>query len=251
MDLRESPSKVVFDKSIEGSHVTHLAGIVGESLVRANPKLAREVNVNGAIRLATKLLELNLARFTYVSTCHVYAKSDKPIKEDWDLDPISEYASQKLETELLLTNLFKNTNTELTILRVFSILDSNVKDFTLGGTIKKAIKDDGKNPIRCGDDVRDFLTPCSTAMIIERIAQTPSMGGTWNICTGIGVSVRAAGIRMLGPVANEKIKDIFQPGFSGVPYLVGNNEKLLNKLPGELFEWTPKPFVTVDKDIEN
>jgi len=239
INLQENFSQIEFGCSLENANVTHLAGVVGEKLIQSDPKMAREVNVNGTLRLAEKLLELKIGRFTYVSTSHVYATSDKPIKEDWPVNPLSEYANQKLETETELMNLFRNSDAELTVLRIFSILDWDVKEFTLGGAIARAHFSGKRNSVRFGDDVRDFLTPRSAAKILESVARTSEMAGVWNVCSGKEMTIREAGLRMIGAEANDGTADIFEEGNSAVPFLVGCNQKLLSYIPSDLFTWHP------------
>lgn len=80
--------------------VIWLAGIVGDGACSTNPVLAKQVNQD-----AVKFLANNFkGRIIFTSTCSVYGASDDILDEDSPLNPLSVYASTKLEAEKYLKN---------------------------------------------------------------------------------------------------------------------------------------------------
>lgn len=204
----------------------HGAGIVGEPLVRQDVQTARLVNVSLSGELVNQLIESKgLRRLVYVSTAHVYARAESAEKltETSPLGPVNNYAEQKLEAELLLTNQLAGTEVELLILRVFSIFGTNGRAFTLGGRLAEIARG-GNVEIGNSDDVRDFLTPSVAARAIYDLAAS-SQQGVLNVCTGIPMRISEAVSSWL-QVEEPRGRVKFVSGQSNLPYLVGDSSRL-------------------------
>ena len=119
------------------SVVLHAAGIVGNEAVSKDINVSRKINIDGTKKLAEISRDSSISRFVYVSSSHVYAPSDGLLLESSKVDPVGAYAEQKIEAEQAVVEVFKETPEKLCIVRVFSVLDWDVADFTLGGAIKK------------------------------------------------------------------------------------------------------------------
>ena len=72
------------------------------------------------------------------------------------MDPVGAYAEQKIEAEQAVVEVFKETPEKLCIVRVFSVLDWDVADFTLGRAIKNLTIPSSNFKLPNSDDVRDF-----------------------------------------------------------------------------------------------
>lgn len=223
----------------KNSVVTHLAGIVGPDLVANDLHFSHKVNVQGTLALAEKFLEHSIKRFIYISSSHVYSTTIELITESSKLDPQNLYAEQKLKAEDELQKLFQNSGAELVILRVFSVLDWDVADFTLGGLFRKIALGDRNIRIKNGDDIRDFLTPKTIAESIEKVAACESISGILNLCSGSPTSVRDAALRMLNHLGTDHVRNIIDKGNSNVPRIVGNPSKFLLKFKIDALEWKP------------
>lgn len=226
----------------ESDDCLHMAGIVGPTEVNKDPDYAYSVNVLGTKYLAEQFLEASQGKFYYVSTSHVYAKSDKKISEESDLLPINSYSEQKLIAEYELLNLFSNIQERLCIIRVFSVLDWDVGTFTLGGGIRKLVKRDPNYKLNNCDDRRDFLTPRSIASVLYDITKYRKMSGIVNLCTSIGTSVGDAAKRMILESGFEIPEDKIVSGNSDFPTVLGSNQKLLAALPNLNLEWKPSKY---------
>ncbi len=222
-----------------GDIFLHLAGIVGPTAVEKDIRYSRQVNVEASIRLGRAFLNSSGEKFVYVSTSHVYSSSNLPIEESFETNPKNLYAAQKLEVEEVLCELFEKHPERLSIVRVFSVLDWDVAQFTLGGGIKKLKLENSDYILNNCDDVRDFLTPKVIADALVRICKKSSLFGIVNLCSGRGLSVGEAARLMLGPEASTKASHRMAPGQSAAPFIVGNNSKLTGALPDLDLRWVP------------
>lgn len=223
-----SEIELSIDKSVEFDFI-HLAGVVGESAVSRDLKESYEVNVTRTIRLASNLRGYNLRRFVYVSSSHVYAMSNDPLKESADIRPSSNYAIQKMECEDRLVNLFKANPTQLCILRPFSVLSLNSAEGSLGALAKRAL-DDKRIRISYVDDIRDFLTPNRICEIILKLNKLSEMPLVLNICSGVGTSVRDSLIKLANSYDKTFDKNQLVSGVSSNPIIVGDSSLLLKTL---------------------
>lgn len=225
-----------------GDIVIHCAAIVGAEAVLCNEKLAYQVNVSATRKLAQLARKKRASRFIYVSTAHVYANKETIITELDSVTPQNIYAQQKYEAETSVVEELSNSDTEFCIARVFSVLDWDVKDFTLGGSIKKLLyRESGELLTNC-DDIRDFLTPKTVADSLIAIAGKPGLIGVVNVCSGQGITVRTAAQVMFEKSGNELPLERTVAGNSSNPILVGDNTKLKDRLPDLNLSWNPSSF---------
>jgi len=223
----------------EQDSLIHLAGIVGPGLVDEDLDVAHQINVVGTLNLAERFLIGGGGRFIYVSTSHVYENSLEPIMETSSVNPISNYAKQKLKAEQGLMELFQHKQEKLCIARVFSVLDWDVAPFTLGGAISKLADPNSDYILRNSDDIRDFLTPSKIAEILEKISITNSLFGIVNLCSGIGTKVLDAAATMLAQKGCGVPAGRVEPGNSNAPFIVGDNSILKSHLLELDLRWSP------------
>jgi len=225
-----------------GDIVIHCAAIVGNEAVLRNEKLAYQVNVLATRKLAQLARKKGASRFIYVSTAHVYANKETLITELDSVAPQNMYAEQKYEAETSVVEELSESNTEFCIARVFSVLDWDVKAFTLGGSIRKLLDSRSGELLTNCDDIRDFLTPKTVADSLIAIAGKPGLIGVVNVCSGQGVTVRTAAQVMFEKSGIELPLEKTVAGNSLNPVLVGDNSKLKDKLPDLNLSWNPSFF---------
>ena len=241
--LRIDLQKENFVKSLPNFNLhdslIHLGGIVGSQNVDKNINRAYQVNVQGTIKLAKFFLESNGGLFVYVSSSHVYENSLKIRDESCPVNPITNYAKQKLEAELRLMDLFSGYSEKLCIVRVFSVLDWNMESTTLGGCIAKLAEVNSDSKLKYGDDVRDFLTPKIVAKSMERISECRTLYGIVNLCSGIGIKVSDAAKIMLADFELNSFVQRIESGNSRIPSIVGDNSKLKSHISNINLKWMP------------
>ena len=208
--------------------VLHAAAIVNQRKIQDDPHRAFQVNVEGAKKLALFARDKLNARFVFVSTSHVYAQSSEKLSESSKIDPMNLYSTQKRQAEVEILEVFKDDPTQVCIVRVFSCLDWDVPEFTLGGKIKSLIAPSSKSRLSYSDDVRDFLTPKQIAHNLIKISQHREVFGIVNLCTGIGTSVKDAAMRMINESNIEFDANRIDPGYSSSPVILGDNSRALS-----------------------
>ena len=226
-----------------GDCILHAAAIVGSKNVSEDRINSHKVNVRGSKMLAQFAKNNEISRFIYVSTSHVYARSNSLLTESSPTDPNNIYAEQKLEAEREISLIFRDCPEKLCIVRVFSVLDWDVADFTLGGSIKKLISNNSKFTLKYGDDIRDFLTPNLIAKALVSIANESLLTGIVNLSTGKGLTVKDAAKTMLEGSGYKLPENRIDSGNSEYPYVVGDNSKIKKVLPHLNLKWQPSRLI--------
>ena len=96
------------EKALEDvQSVVHLAAIVGDLPCQAAPKAAHQINFKGTQLVADMAKKKKVRRFVFASTCSNYGitGSDKPVGENWPLNPVSLYAETKIDGENYLRSI--------------------------------------------------------------------------------------------------------------------------------------------------
>ena len=237
-DLRNSELRNIPNIK-KGDCILHSAAVVGPISVSEDLATSYKVNVNASKMLAEFAKNKEISRFIYVSTSHVYARSNSLLTESSPTGPNNVYAEQKLEAEEEITSVFRDYPEKLCIVRVFSVLDWDVADFTLGGGIKKLTSDNSSFILNYGADIRDFLTPHLIANTLISIANEDNLTGIVNLATGTGITVRDAAKTMLEGSGYKLPTNRIISGNSDYPYVVGDNSKLKAVLPDLNLKWNP------------
>ena len=241
-DLRNSELKNIPNIK-KGDCILHSAAVVGPISVSKDIATSHKVNVRASKMLAEFAKNNEISRFIYVSTSHVYAQSNSLLTESDPTTPNNVYAEQKLEAEEEITSIFRDYPEKLCIVRVFSVLDWDVADFTLGGGIKKLTSNNLSFIVNYGDDIRDFLTPRLIAHALVCIANEALLTGIINLSTGTGLTVKEAAKIMLEGSGYKLPANRIVSGNSEYPYVVGDNSKLKKALPDLNLKWKPSRLI--------
>ena len=112
-DLKGKNLKIVkddtrlFDKRIleKVDVVIDLASISNDASGSLNPRLTRDINYNGSVRVASLAKEMGVGRYVFSSSCSVYGKAKKLLDEESKVSPVTEYAKSKLLSEKKILEL--------------------------------------------------------------------------------------------------------------------------------------------------
>ena len=93
--------------------------MVGDPITKKYPKLSNKINLNATKKFINYCNKKKIDQFIFVSTCSNYglSKSNKRLKENSRLRPISLYAKAKVEIEKFLIKNKKKLNYSFNILR--------------------------------------------------------------------------------------------------------------------------------------
>lgn len=169
--------------------IIHLAAIVPPSEVKESLTKAFEVNSVGTRNLVDVLNSKSPSTWVfYASTSHVYKSSSKPISEDGEIEPISEYGLTKYAGEVLA----KKDYTNLCIGRIFSMYHKTQKPpYLYPNMINRLQKEDLTKDFELygAESVRDFLNAEDIADIIISLMKIEAVG-IFNIASGKGTKIR-------------------------------------------------------------
>jgi len=216
----------------------HAAGVVGNENVERNLKISYRVNVIATEELAVMALAKGIKKYIYISSSQVYGSQyNANISESSALHPENTYAKQKKAAEDVLLKVFKYKPEKLLILRVFSVLDWGMPDYTLGSAIEKIIGDPENSTLRNSNNIRDFLTPKQVALNIETIATNHNISGIYNLCTGVGYTLKQAAILMSKQKNITLPNSCFESKINTFSRVVGNNLKLISSVNITNLKW--------------
>ena len=151
--------------------VIWLAALVGDGACAMNPKLTFEINSE-----SVKFLVENFKkRIVFLSTCSVYGAQDGLLDENSSVNPLSEYASSKVQAEEYL----KGTNSIIFRLgTLFGISDkfSRIRlDLVVNILVTKALTE-GKLTVFGGDQWRPLLHVVDVANAISHTLDSEVTG---------------------------------------------------------------------------
>ena len=151
--------------------VIWLAALVGDGACAINPELTFEINSDSVKFLAENFKK----RIVFLSTCSVYGAQDGLLNEDSSINPLSEYASSKVQAEEYL----KGTNSIIFRLgTLFGISDefSRIRlDLVVNILVTKALTE-GKLTVFGGEQWRPLLHVNDVANAIEQTIDSETNG---------------------------------------------------------------------------
>ena len=155
--------------------VIWLAALVGDGACAINPELTFEINSDSVKFLAENFKK----RIVFLSTCSVYGAQDGLLNEDSSINPLSEYASSKVQAEEYL----KGSNSIIFRLgTLFGISDefSRIRlDLVVNILVTKALTE-GKLTVFGGKQWRPLLHVNDVANAIEQTIDS-EINGIFNL----------------------------------------------------------------------
>jgi nucleoside-diphosphate-sugar epimerase len=125
--------------------VVHLAAIVGDPACRAQPELARDVNLRATLALFEAVLRApRVKRFVFASTCSNYGRMghDEVLNEESPLMPLSLYAETKVEVEKHLLGGNGRDDLSTTVLRFATVYGTSPRmrfDLTVNDFVRQVV----------------------------------------------------------------------------------------------------------------
>ncbi|MBI1357082.1 MAG: NAD-dependent epimerase/dehydratase family protein [Acidobacteria bacterium] len=127
-EIRQNPRFTLFEgdfrdidlllKAVRGADaVVHLAALVGDAACALHEKDTVAINYHG-VELAARVCKgLGVPRFVFASTCSVYGSADQVVSETSALNPVSLYATTKIDAENMLLSR-RGSDFHPTVLRI-------------------------------------------------------------------------------------------------------------------------------------
>ena len=201
-----------------------------------NPIDFNNVNVNGTLNMLKACVDYGVNRFVYSSSSSVYGNVEQlPIKEDYETNPMSPYALQKLIGEQYCKLFSELYNLETVCLRYFNVYGDNM---SLEGAYKLVIPIFTDQLLRGapmtirgdGEQRRDFtyVGDVVDANIRAGFYEHPMWGEVFNVGNGDNRSVNDIADMMGG--SRVHVKPVIEPRET-----LADNNKIKQKL-----NWKPK-----------
>ena len=184
-------------RAIVGDHdaVVHLAFASNDPSYRLDPRLAHAINLAPMTPLLSEVIDANVARFVFLSSCSVYGTSSaETVDESSDVAPLTDYARHKIECEAVIARVADGSSLCRTILRPATLCGHSLRqrfDLLLNRMLAQAICD-GTIRIAAGDRWRPVLPLSELVAVIAHILAAPSdhvRGATFNVafeCRTVG-----------------------------------------------------------------
>ncbi len=225
--------------------VYHLAALshVGESW--KSPAASFRVNAEGTLNILRTCTEIGVRRVIVVLSSEEYGRveeADLPLTESSPLRPVTPYGAGKAAADFLALQSFLGDGLDTIRVRPFSHTgpgqSSRFVVPALAARIARAERDEIEQiPVGSLDAVRDLTDVRDVVRAYRLVAQRGEPGEVYNVCSGIGVSVREVADRLLAR-AHRPIRLVSDPELVRpveVPRLVGSNARLR-----EATGWSPE-----------
>lgn len=173
----------------------------------AEPGQYLESNYNeqcfsGTKDIAKGAVEAGVERFIGIGTCFEYQFSELPLDTSSPLDPQTLYAKMKVNTFEYLSSYFQEHNVKFLWCRLFYLYGEGEDERRLVPVIRKNLSEGKIVELTSGDKVKDYMNIEEAGKIIANLAVNKHTGA-YNVCSGIGTTIKALA---------EKIADEYNNG---------------------------------------
>jgi UDP-glucose 4-epimerase len=174
------------------------------------------------------------AKLIFISTLAVYGNKNKFLTENTKINPISNYAHNKILCEEMCSFYSRKYNFDLLIMRISSIFGPGLERQFIYDACKKIYNNNSKF-FGTGKEIRDWIyIDDLTTLIFKILNKGFKKINIYNVGSGVGVSIKDV-INFI----NKKFKKNLKPSFNFVGS--DSNPKILissiNKI--KIFNWKP------------
>jgi nucleoside-diphosphate-sugar epimerase len=176
--------------------IVHLAAIVSVQRSITNPAFTTKVNVGGTLSVLECARKSGVKKVVFASSAAVYGDSKLlPIKEEFELSPISPYGASKLDAEKKILEFQKEFGLDATILRFFNVYGPRSYGGEYSGVIAKfaARLSRHEGPVIFGDgqQTRDFVfvDDVVQALVLASEQNQTKLHSVFNVGSGSHVSI--------------------------------------------------------------
>ncbi|MCI0764724.1 GDP-mannose 4,6-dehydratase [Bacillus sp. TL12] len=258
LDLQKQNEIVSLLKKISPTHIFHLAGMSNISDSWLNVSKTIEVNTIGTINLleAVKKLDKEIRVIT-IGSSEEYGKATlgihDTISETTLLNPLNPYGTSKAAVSMLVKQYYKAFGLNVIHVRPFNHIGPGQKLGFVTSDFAHQIALINKNTTCCntmkvGDlqSFRDFTDVRDIVRAYYLIALKGNAGETYNICSGISISIQNI-LNTLLSFSNKKIDIELDPNKmrpSDILYFIGDYTKLKN-----LVGW--EPDISINQSLQD
>jgi GDP-4-dehydro-6-deoxy-D-mannose reductase len=247
-DVRDADEMAAVVKQSRPELIFHLAGVSFPPDADHSPIAAYDINALGAVRLLTAVQRGKLAgevdpTIVVVGSGMQYGlhePSEMPLGEDAAQRPLTTYAASKTAQEVACLQLCRASGVRVVCTRSFNHSGrGHGAQYLLPSLVARARQAarSQRNALVLGNDVvRDYLHVSDVVDAYLRLASHGTVGQSYNVASGVGVSVRelAAAVLLHAGVDADISTDPSLVRSTDIPVLVGSPAKLMRETG-----WTP------------
>jgi len=241
LDVRDGNGIATVLEESRPDLVVHLAGVSFVPRAASDPGAAFEVNVVGAARLLGALAARKRAgtldpRVLVVGSGMQYGRheaSELPLHEEVEQRPTTTYAATKAAQEIAALQIHRESGLAVVCTRSFNHSGPGHDPNFLLPALVRRVRDlarSGAGKLVLGNDsVRDYLHVSDVVTAYLLLAERGVPGEVYNVCSGVGVTVRQLAIDVLqrAGVTAEISTDPALVRADDVPILIGSPERLM------------------------
>jgi nucleoside-diphosphate-sugar epimerase len=203
---------------------------------------ARRINVELPATLV-RLCAAHGARMVMAGTFSEYRMPESaiPLTEQAPLETVKVYGASKAEGGLVASELAATLGVGLRILRLFHVYGPGEAAHRLLPSLVSGLMEGRRVALSIGTQTRDFINVTEVVEAFVRADAHIRLDGspqTWNVCTGVGHSVREFALAVADVLtARRELLGFGDIGLrtDDLPWLVGNGERLATALA-----WRPE-----------
>jgi len=232
------------DAAIEGSLpdlIVHLAGVAFPPQADRDPASAYDINALGVARLLAAVARRRASgvadpKVIVVGSATQYGThdaSDMPLTEEAAQRPATIYAASKAAQEVIALRDYYASGARVICTRSFNHSGpGHAAEYLLPSLVRraKAIRRGESTGVTIGNDViRDYLHVSDVVAAYLALATRGTPGETYNVCSGIGVSVRqlATDVLLRAGMTPDISAEASLSRTTDIPVLIGSPAKLV------------------------
>jgi nucleoside-diphosphate-sugar epimerase len=201
-DVRKG--KIVNEASRDMDAVVHLAALVDVAKSVRNPIETHDVNVTGTLNVLEAAAKQRVQKFVFASSAAVYGEGNPlPLREEFDLRPVSPYAASKVSGEYYCKMYCDCYGLSGLVLRFFNVYGPGQGSNDYAGVITRFVQSGVQGePLTIygdGNQTRDFINVKDVVVSIEKaLTFKSSKTDVINICTGEPITVNEIALSLCG-----------------------------------------------------
>ena len=195
VDIRDGAAVRAIIERTRPDAVFHLAGRIKAS----EPDSFYETNLVGTVTLLEAIRASGLRpRVIFASSSAVYGdRGPAPISEDQTVNPITHYGASKAAAEIVVRRFVSATRGDAVVARLFNVVGPGQRTLLAASEFARQVALRERNTVKTApmrirhlSAVRDFVDVRDVATALLAIAERGRPGGTYNVCSGRGASIR-------------------------------------------------------------
>ncbi len=185
-------------QKVRPDYIFHLAGQSSVEVSWKEPKLTRDINVNGTVNLLNSVVRARISpKIIIVSSSEIYGRPEKlPVKESHPLRPTSPYGESRLEQEKALKEFINRHKLQIAVARSFPHTGpGQIPKFVCPAFAEQIAMIEKKKAeplIKVGslDNERDFSDVRDVVRAYLLMAEKGRIGEAYNVCSGKAWKIR-------------------------------------------------------------